>query len=155
MRIILILNIILRLFIGGMMIFGGLKKFSAPMPEPTAMVEKIKAGEDLSQDLTKLKIRNYVFGMKQTNYFWQFLGFVELLVGLLLLSQIFGFLGAVLAMPLTVNIFLFHLFLEPHEIGELIEVAGLLVANIWLIAVAYPQWRGLLFTKIWPAKTAA
>ena len=60
MRTILILNIILRLFIGGMMIYGGLKKFSAPMPEPTAMVEKIKAGEDLSQDLTKLKIRNYV-----------------------------------------------------------------------------------------------
>ena len=46
MHIIFILNIILRLFIGGMMIFGGVKKFSAPMPEPTAMVEKIKAGED-------------------------------------------------------------------------------------------------------------
>jgi hypothetical protein len=44
---------------------------------------------------------------------------------------------------------LFHLFLEFDDTGELIQTAALLLANIWLIAVAYPQWRNLLRNKIW------
>lgn len=149
MRIILIINIVLRLLLGGMLFYGGIQKFQKPIPPATEMIDKIKLGEDYAKDPDKLKIKNYIFGMKQTNYFWQFLGIAELLAGALLISQIFGFLGAVVALPMTINIFLFHLFLEFDDTGELIQTAALLLANIWLIAVAYPQWHNLLRNKIW------
>jgi uncharacterized membrane protein YphA (DoxX/SURF4 family) len=85
--------------------------------------------------------------MKQTNYFWQFLGITELLFGLLILSQVFRLIGSILALPIVINIFLFHLFLEPNEIGELIETFALLVINIWLIAYEYPKWKTILYNK--------
>ena len=150
MKYIFIFNIVLRLFLGGMMLYGGYQKFAKPIPQPTDMVEKIKANEaEMTKDVATLKIRNYIFGMKQTNFFWQFLGLSEILVGLLLLSQVMGFVGAIVAMPLTINIFLFHLFLEPNEVGELVETGLLLLANIWLIAFEYKRWKPLVFNKVW------
>jgi uncharacterized membrane protein YphA (DoxX/SURF4 family) len=131
-----------------MLVVGSFAKFKSN-PAPTEMIEKVKAGEDLSKDLQVLKIKNYIFGMKQSGFFWQFLGIAELVCGILLLSQFLGFVGAVMTVPLTLNIFLFHLYLEPHEIGELIETAGLLVINLWLIAFEYKSWKHLILTKVW------
>ncbi|GAB4395823.1 MAG: DoxX family membrane protein [Microscillaceae bacterium] len=141
-----IINIVLSLFLGGMLLQGGLKKFSGPMPTPTTQREAIKKGEFDQIDPATLKIKNYIFGMKQTGYFWQFLGISEVLVALLILSQVFRFPGALMAVPITIQIFLFHLYLEPHETGELLETGGLLAANVWLIGFEYPRWKHLIFT---------
>lgn len=130
-----------------MMIYGGMKKFEKPSPSPTEIVEKVKAGEEVAPSVEILKIKNYIFGMKQTGYFWQFLGIVELLVGLLLISQRFSLLGAIMALPVTIHIFLFHLFLEPHEVGELIQMTGLLIINLLIIGKGYKQWKGILSDK--------
>lgn len=130
-----------------MMIYGGMKKFEKPSPSPTEIVEKVKAGEEVAPSVEILKIKNYIFGMKQTGYFWQFLGIVELLVGLLLISQRFSLLGAIMALPVTIHIFLFHLFLEPHEIGELIQMTFLLIINLLIIAKGYKHWKGILSDK--------
>ena len=129
------------------MIYGGMKKFEKPSPSPTEIVEKVKAGEEVAPSVEILKIKNYIFGMKQTGYFWQFLGIVELLVGLLLISQRFSLLGAIMALPVTIHIFLFHLFLEPHEIGELIQMTGLLIINLLIIGKGYKHWKGILSDK--------
>lgn len=129
------------------MIYGGMKKFEKPSPSPTEIVEKVKAGEEVAPSVEILKIKNYIFGMKQTGYFWQFLGIVELLVGLLLISQRFSLLGAIMALPVTIHIFLFHLFLEPHEIGELIQMTFLLIINLLIIAKGYKHWKGILSDK--------
>ncbi len=129
------------------MIYGGMKKFEKPSPSPTEIVEKVKAGEEVAPSVEILKIKNYIFGMKQTGYFWQFLGIVELLVGLLLISQRFSLLGAIMALPVTIHIFLFHLFLEPHEVGELIQMTGLLIINLLIIGKGYKQWKGILSDK--------
>ncbi len=130
-----------------MMIYGGMKKFEKPSPSPTEIVEKVKAGQEVAPSVEILKIKNYIFGMKQTGYFWQFLGIVELLVGLLLISQRFSLLGAIMALPVTIHIFLFHLFLEPHEIGELIQMTFLLIINLLIIAKGYKHWKGILSDK--------
>ena len=140
---IMILNIIL----GGMLFYGGIEKFAKPIPSPTSMIEKIKNGEEIAPTPEVLKIKNYIFGMKQTNYFWQFLGVIELLAGVLLISQFFSRIGAFIAMPVTINIFLFHLFLEPNEIGELMQMSGLLIINILLIVATYKTWKPLLINK--------
>jgi len=147
MKSLKIVIIIFNLILGGMMIYGGMKKFEKPSPSPTEIVEKVKAGEEVAPSVEILKIKNYIFGMKQTGYFWQFLGIVELLVGLLLISQRFSLLGAIMALPVTIHIFLFHLFLEPHEVGELIQMSGLLIINLLIIGNGYKHWKGILSDK--------
>lgn len=147
MKSLKIVFIIFNLILGGMMIYGGMKKFEKPSPSPTEIVEKVKSGEEVAPSVEILKIKNYIFGMKQTGYFWQFLGIVELLVGLLLISQRFSLLGAIMALPVTIHIFLFHLFLEPHEVGELIQMTGLLIINLLIIGNGYKYWKGILSDK--------
>ena len=147
MKAVKIVQIIFCLILGGMMLYGGIKKFDKSSPSPTEMIEKVKAGQELAPSLAILKIKNYVFGMKQTNFFWQFLGLAELLAGFLLLSLVFSRIGAIVALPLTLNIFLFHVFLEPDEVGELVQMLGLLIINILLIGSSYKIWKPLVFDK--------
>ena len=147
MNIVKIIKIVFSLILGVMLILGGIKKFAKPSPAPTEIVEKVKNGETVAPSVEILKIKNYIFGMKQTGYFWQFLGIMELLAGVLLLSQVSTLLGAILALPLTINIFLFHYFLEPHEVGELFQMLGLLLINLALIGFSYKLWKPLLFDK--------
>lgn len=147
MKALNIIKIIFNLILGGMLIFGGIKKFDKPTPSPTEIVDTIKKGEEVAPSVEILKIKNYVFGMKQTNYFWQFLGFAELLAGVLLISQIFSLMGAIIALPITINIFLFHLFLESQETGELFQMLGLLIINLSLIGFGYKLWKPMLYNK--------
>ncbi|HMI06546.1 MAG TPA: hypothetical protein VK528_03295, partial [Flavobacterium sp.] len=142
-----ILNILLKIFLGGMLAYGGIQKFQKPIPQPDSIIEQVKAGEEVAPTTDILMIKNYIFGMKQTNYFWQFLGFAELLAGALILSQVFWMIGAIVALPLTINIFLFHLFLETNETGELIMTMALLIANIWLIMISYDKWKAIVMDK--------
>ncbi len=151
-KIILSANIALRLFLGVMMLLGSSKKFDVVPSADTMLIleaKDAKKAQELKSNPDKLKRKNYIFGMQQTGYAWQLIGVVEALAGILLISQIFGFLGAVICLPVVLHIFLFHLFLEFDEVGELIETALLLVANIWLIAWEYKNWKHLLINKIW------
>jgi uncharacterized membrane protein YphA (DoxX/SURF4 family) len=142
-----IIKIIFSLVLGGMLVFGGIKKFENPSPAPTTIVETVKKGEEVAPNIEILKIKNYVFGMRQTDYFWQFLGYVEIIAGVLLISQFFSLLGAIVAFPVTINIFLFHLFLEPNEVGELIQILGLLLINIALIGFSFKLWKPILVDR--------
>ncbi|EKT4499381.1 DoxX family membrane protein [Flavobacterium psychrophilum] len=146
-RIFGVVNLFLRLFLGGMLLLGGVSKFDKPMPLATSQIEQVKKGTLTTENVEVLKMENYLFGMKQTNYFWQFLGAVDILFGLLIVSQVFGLLGEIMALPITINIFLFHLFLERNEIAELVEVSLILAVNIWLIAYEYNRWKGIVFKK--------
>jgi uncharacterized membrane protein YphA (DoxX/SURF4 family) len=140
-----LLRILFNLILGGMLIFGGIRKFDGPAPAPTQMIDTVKKGEEIAPNGEVLKIRNFIFGMKQTGYFWEFLGVMELLAGVLLVSQVFSLFGAILALPLVINIFLFHYYLEPEETGELAEMAGLLFLNIVLLAFGYRKWKAVLY----------
>ncbi len=142
--------VLLSLFVGGMMCYGGYQKFAKPIPAPTQMIETFeKEGvTKLKENIEVLKIKNYIFGMKQTNYFWQLLGICELLFGMMVLSQVMRFVGAVLLLPISLNILLFHIFLEPNDLVELLQTALLLLANIALVAKEYPKWKSLVFIKL-------
>jgi len=142
-----IIRILFTLILGGMMILGGLHKFESPSPAPTEVVETIKKGKEVAPNTEVLKIKNYVFGMQQTNYFWQFLGFVELLAGVLLISQVFSLMGAIIALPVTINIFLFHFFLEPNELEELIQMTILLLINLAIIGFSFKLWKPMLYNR--------
>ena len=111
-----IVFIIFRIFLGGFMIYGGIKVL-------------------------------YINGAKQTGYFWQVLGVCELLFGLLLILQGTGFIGALFLLPITLNIFLFHLFLEPDDIKELIQTSALFGINIALVLKEREKWKHFLWIK--------
>lgn len=147
MKTIKIVIIALNLFVGYFMVTGGLDKFGGESPAPNKIIEQVKSGEEIAPSEEILVLINYVFGMKQTGYFWQFLGFAELLAGVLLISQFFARIGAIIALPITINIWMFHLFLEPNELGELALTSLLLLANIFLIGLTYKIWKPLLVNK--------
>lgn len=147
MRKIRIFIILLNLFVGYFMISGGIDKFKGEIPAPDKIIEQVKRGEQIAPNTQMLVLINYVFGMKQTGYFWAFLGFAELFAGILLVSQVFARIGALVALPITLNIFLFHLFLEPNEIAELVLTTILLAVNILLIGKTYKIWKPLVYDK--------
>jgi len=141
-----ILFIIFRLFLGGFMIYGGIQKFQKPLPTPIEVVEKAQKFSSPDQESTLQKVL-YINGAKQTGYFWQVLGICELLFGLLLVLQGTGFIGALFLLPITLHIFLFHLFLEIEDLLELIQTGVLFLINILLVLREKDKWKHLLWIK--------
>ena len=141
-----ILCIIFRLFLGGFMIYGGIQKFKKPIPTPIEVLEKANKFSSPEKESTLQKIL-YISGSKQTGYFWQVLGMCELLFGFLLILQGTGFIGALFLLPITLHIFLFHLFLEPNDVGELLQTGALFTINIALVVREKERWKNLLWIK--------
>ena len=81
--------------------------------------------------------------LKQTGYFWEVVAFCELLFGIFLIFHRSYFLGTLFLLPITLQIFLFHLFLEPDKVGELVYCGLLLVANINLVFIEKNKFKGL------------
>lgn len=146
MKAVNILFIALRLFLGGFMLYGGVQKFQKPMPSPVEVMEKGKNFTAPENKATLQKIL-YISGAKQTGYFWQVLGICELLFGFLLILQYTSFIGAVFLLPITLHIFLFHVFLEQDEVPELFQTGALFAANIALVLKERANWKPLLWIK--------
>ena len=81
------------------------------------------------------------FNVLAGSYLLKTIKIIEVLGAFMLLSGIFLPLGAVLLAPIVVNIFLFHLTLEPGEIA----MAIVLVLGEGLIAWAYWDYFKSLF----------
>ena len=141
-----ILFIIFRLILGGFMIYGGVQKFENQNPTPIEVADKAEKFKSPEKESTLQKIL-YISGTKQTGYFWQVLGICELLFGFLLIIQGTGFIGALFLLPITLHIFLFHIFLEPDEISELIQTGALFGINIVLVLKEREKWKHLLWIK--------
>jgi putative oxidoreductase len=81
-------------------------------------------------------------GLFATGYFFGFLKAVETLCGLFLILNKYTTLFLVMIFPVTVNIFLFHAFLEP---SGLTIAAPMLIINLFL-GYAYRKYYTGLFT---------
>lgn len=138
-----ITHITLRLFLAAFMIYGGIEKFKGPKIDTIEVVEKAKKFTEPENISTLQKIL-YISGAKQTGYFWEVLGIAELLFGILLLLRPYSLIGALLLLPITLHILLFHYFLEPDEILGLVESTAIFGANIALVLWHYPKLRSLL-----------
>ena len=123
--------IVMRLALGGLFVYGGVQKF---IPK-----ERPQSGSTIELPDHVIKIKSFIGGMKQTGYFWEFLGVAEILGGALLLSQVLSLLGAFILFPIVLNIFLFHAFLEPHDTGELFMTGLYLIANLVIIFYHFPD----------------
>ena len=103
-----------RILFGLMMVNSGLNKFLVYMPMPE-MAEA--AG-------------NLMGAFFASGYIFPLVAIVEILAGALIITKKFNALGAVLMMPVTVNIFLVHAFLDPTG---LVLGLMLLLINSWII----------------------
>lgn len=127
----------IRSGLGLLFVYAGLQKFKSEAPKPKVNTEVQAAAQELPPNVVKIKA--YIGGLKQTGYFWPMLGIAEILCGVLLLSQVFALLGAVMLIPLTLNIFLFEVFLGDGDPIELITHGLYFLGNIILLIYAWPR----------------
>ena len=76
----------------------------------------------------------YMGGLYVSGYFFPLLAITETAVGAMLLSGLFVPLGLIILAPVTINIFLYHLAVDP---------AGMAMAVVVLAANAYLGWAYL------------
>lgn len=60
-----------------------------------------------------VKLQNFQAALQATGYFLPFLKLTETICGLLILTGVYARIGLVVLAPISVNIFLVHLFLTP------------------------------------------
>ena len=147
-KYIVTISFIFRLFLGGVMITSGAGKFFKSSPTSKEVVEKVNTDSINSNPQTLQKVL-YINGLKQTGYFWQVVALCELIFGIFLILYRTYFIDALFMLPITLHIFLFHLYLEPDEVGELIYCGLLFIINIVLIFTEKDKWKNL-FNKIGP-----
>jgi putative oxidoreductase len=111
------LIIITRILTGLLYMSSALMYFFKLMPEP---------------ELTG-NTRQFIMGLAMSGYFMPLLKTIEFTGGLALLIGRYSSLAVVVLFPITLNIFLFHLFLAPED---MVVPVLLLAANLFL-AFAY------------------
>ncbi|NVK35026.1 MAG: DoxX family membrane protein [Rhodobacteraceae bacterium] len=136
--------IAIRIALGLLFVYAGVQKFNKAPAEKPASEEKSVVEKQLPENVVKIKA--LIGGMKQTGYFWPMLGIAEIVCGVLLLSQVLALLGAVMLVPLTINIFLFELFLGGGNITEIFIHGLYLLGNLLIIAHGYPRLKMAFLT---------
>jgi len=115
---------IIRFLLAIILILIGLNKFLNFIPAPAIP-------EDASQFMGSLKATGYVLPV---------LGFVEIIIGLLLLFNKWVAFAVLALIPISVNVLLYHLFLDIPSIGIAALVA---IINFILIYKLWPKYKPL------------
>ena len=103
-----------RILFGLMMANSGLNKFLNYMPIP-----------EMSESAEAL-----MGALGESIYIFPLVAIVELVAGVLIITKKYNALGAILMMPVTINIFLIHIVLNPA--GIILSLVLLLI-NIWVL----------------------
>ncbi len=76
----------------------------------------------------------FLQAISDTGYMNYFMGIIQIIVGLMFLTRRYVALGAILLAPITINILMFHLFLDLKTI-----LPGLVLAAL-NVFIAYTEW---------------
>jgi uncharacterized membrane protein YphA (DoxX/SURF4 family) len=121
-------NLVIRILLGLALLAFGLNKFLGFMPPP-----------ELNE-----KAGNLMGALAESGYLLSAAGVVEILVGALLVTGLFVPLALILLVPISVNIVLFHVFLDPSTI---LPAAGIAAINLYLLFTRIDAYRPLLKPK--------
>jgi uncharacterized membrane protein YphA (DoxX/SURF4 family) len=119
-RIMQIFTIFLRYLLGGSFVHASVYKIRGIRFTP-------ESGENSPIDT----LPHFFEAMYQAGNYWQFLGWGQLIAGLLLMSQKFSTLGAVAFFPIMLNIFVITISFESTSI--LLITSLMLLGNIYLL----------------------
>lgn len=94
---------------------------------------------------TALPVENpvgaYFQAMYETGFYWNFIGYFQIAVGLMIFLNRFAALSSLLMMPVTVNIFLVSIALRMT--GTPLITAAMLLGNAFLLYWHYPNYRSI------------
>jgi putative oxidoreductase len=88
----------------------------------------------------------FLRSLYQTGYLWQFIGVINLVAGVLLIINRYTLVALLALLPITVNIFLYHLFFFTTE-GLFIGIPMLLL-NLWCIWLYRSNYKQLVQLKV-------
>lgn len=146
-RIVLrIAHLVFSVFMAAFFIYAGIKKF-IPKPLPSGPVnnsEFLRAFE-ANQFESPVTFKMSVKALRASG-FLKMVGVLQILSGLLILIPRTRLGGLLLLLPLTVNIFCFHFFMDDRP-GENVETGLLLLLNLCLVVYYSDQLRCLLVEK--------
>lgn len=95
---------------------------------------------------TALPIENpvgfYFEAMHSTGFYWNFIGYFQILIGILIFFNRFVVMSTLLMMPVTVNIFLVSLAL--NMTGTPIITSAMLLGNVFLLLWHYKNYKSIL-----------
>jgi len=111
---------------------------------PTGTVKLM--GERFTSIGVNTSVGAFFEAMYQTGGYWRFLGLSQVLAGALLLISATSFYGAVLFLPILVNVVVITIALEFTGTPMIAEL--MLLANLWLLAWDWPRWRAVLITDV-------
>lgn len=118
--------IYLRYLIGGAMVFSSIIKIKGGrFTTLHGINEPIHSASHLFETLY------------QSGIYWRFLGWSQLLAGMILMTQLYSALGAVMMLPITINIFV--ITISYYFAGTPIITSLLLLANVFLIVWEYEK----------------
>ncbi len=125
-----ILSWVLSFLLGGFFIYKGIKKhFLSPC----------KVFDETST--IPIEYQQVITHLCESG-FTTFVGFCQVLFGLLIIIPRTRVFGAILLMPIIVNIFLLHFFLDNRP-EELVEIGIPMAFNTAILALTYPKWKGI------------
>ncbi len=117
-----------RIILGALLILFGLNKFLQFLPP---------------MELTA-SAQTFFSAIMATGYLFKVVALVEITVGVLLLINRFQALALLLLAPISVNIILFHLFLDPANIGP---AALVTILNVYLLLTNKEKFSAVLSTS--------
>ncbi len=119
-----IATLIVRILVGGLMLFASLSYFFkfGEQPAPVGDMKTLMAG---------FMVSKYLLPLAKS---------VELIAGLTIISGKFMKIGAVILVPVTLNILLINVFMMPEGIPI---AAALFVGNLFLIYTNWDSYKGI------------
>ncbi len=99
------IQLVVRVLLGALFLFGGIAFFFTTPPALTG------------------DMATYFAGLVASHYFFYLLKFSEIVVGAFLVSGFFVPLALVILAPISLNILLVHIFLEPKGLPTAIAIA--------------------------------
>ncbi len=120
--------IVVRSLVGLLFLFASVTYFLKVVPQPE-LQGNIKAFNE---------------GLMATGYMMPFIKITELLCGLSFITGRFNTLASVLIFPITINIFLYHLVLDPKGLPVAIFV---LAANLFIAYYYRANYKSLFASK--------
>ena len=115
---------VVRSLLGLLYLFFGLNFFLHFLPMPPPPAEPGIA-------------ESFMGGLFQAGYFFPMVKGIEVLLGGFLLLNFFTSLSLIILAPITLNIFLFHAFLAPANIGVSIVILVLHIFLFWAYRNSY------------------
>jgi uncharacterized membrane protein YphA (DoxX/SURF4 family) len=138
---------VFALLLAALFLYAGVKKF-IPKDRPvnpkanSAYVEAIETNTFEQPTTFRLAVK-----MLSASGFLKLIGVIQLLAGLLILFPKTRLIGLVFLLPITLNIFAFHLFMD-NRVDENVETGLFFLVNLFLVGSYYRKIATLFGAKI-------